>query len=135
MSDGYNAADRHHVRAAAKQAKIDESQRLEIIRGIMSLPAGRAWMLGHLETCHIFASSHTRNALDTAFAEGERNVGLRFLLDIMQACPEQYTVMMQERNARNISMELTRDRRTDDEYFTSGTRPGHGGDEAGPESD
>lgn len=61
-----------------------------------------------LEACHIFASSHTGNALNTAFAEGERNIGLRLLNGIMAAAPDQYVQMMRERNERDATAESRR---------------------------
>lgn len=97
----FNAAERKHVRLAEKEAKQTERQRREIVTGIMSLPAGRAWMLERLEQAHIFSSSFNGNALHMAFAEGERNVGLQLLNDIMFACPDYYITMMRERNERD----------------------------------
>jgi hypothetical protein len=114
MSNDYNAADRRHVRLAQKEAKREDTERKEIIMGLMSLPAGRAWMLARLESCHIFAPSFARNALDMAFAEGERNVGLQLLNDIMSACPDRYTEMMHERNAKDAARRTSRTAPRDD---------------------
>jgi hypothetical protein len=74
----------------------------------MSGVAGRAWLHSLLEACHVFATSHTANALNTAFAEGERNIGLLILNDVMAACPDQYVVMMKEANARRTASDNTR---------------------------
>lgn len=106
----YNAADRKQVRQQEKAARLEESQRREIIKGIMSLAAGRQWMLERLESCHVFASSYTGNALATAFAEGERNVGLQLLDDVMRSVPDLYVTMMQERNARDAYRDTARKR-------------------------
>ena len=99
----YNAAERKDVREAAKAARLHDSNRLEIVRGIMSLPAGRHYIYSLLASCHVFASTFSGNALQSAFSEGERNVGLRLLADIMSACPERYLLMIQERNARDLA--------------------------------
>jgi hypothetical protein len=101
MSDQYNASERRDVKQAAKQARLADRQREEIMQGIMSLPPGRSWMLDILEACHIFASSFTINTKATAFNEGQRSIGLRLLGDIMKACPDQYVQMMRERNERD----------------------------------
>lgn len=120
MSDVYDASNRRHVRLATKEAKREEAERKEIIRGLMSLAAGRAWMLARLESCHVFASSYSSNPYDTAFAEGERNVGLQLLNDIMSACPDRYTEMMNERNERDAARRTSRAAvRTDDDYDDS----------------
>lgn len=101
----FNAAEPKQVRAAAKIAKIEERQRLAEIRQQMSTIAGRQYMLEKLERAHIFASSFNTNALTMAFAEGERNLGLMLLNDIMITCPDQYVKMMQERNERDHARE------------------------------
>ena len=108
MSEVYNAANRAHIKAAAKAARLVERQRQEIISGIMSVASGRAWVLDLLEVCHIFSTSFQSNALQTAFAEGERNIGLRLLNDVMSACPDQYVEMMRERNARDSTADARR---------------------------
>jgi hypothetical protein len=108
MND-YNAAERRHVREAARASRVADRQRQDVVASIMSLVPGRQWMLELLEGCHLFASSFTGNALETAFAEGERNVGLKLLADIMRVCPQQYILMVQERNERDRANERRRD--------------------------
>jgi hypothetical protein len=118
----YNAAERAHVKAAAKAAKVADRERREIVGGIMSVAPGRSWMLDLLERCHIFQVSFNGNALASAFAEGERNVGLKLLNDIMSFCPDQYIAMMQERNERDRANESRR------------SRTNHDGGDQGPDS-
>lgn len=101
----YNAAERKDVRRAEKEAKTAERQRHEIVTYIMSTTPSRAWMHDRLESCHVFASSYSPDALAMAFAEGERNIGLQLLNDILQACPENYILMMREENDRRIARE------------------------------
>ena len=113
MTDAYNAAERRHVREAAKSAKFADRQRADVVTSIMSVANGRAWVLEILEQCHAFASSFTGNALQTAFAEGERNVGLRLLNDIMACCPDRYVEMMRERQSRDLTAERRRSQNGD----------------------
>jgi len=108
MTEAYNAGERQHVRQAAKVARIADRQQREFITNLMSAVAGRAWLFSLLEACHVFATSHTANALNTAFAEGERNIGLLILNDVMAACPDQYVVMMREANARRTASDNNR---------------------------
>jgi hypothetical protein len=96
----YDASNRKDVRAAERQARLADQQRREIITGIMSVAPGRRWMCELLETCHIFATSFSDVALRMSFMEGQREIGLRLLMDIMGACPNSYVQMMEERNAR-----------------------------------
>jgi hypothetical protein len=53
-----------------------------------------------LETCHIFSTSFSDVDLRMAFMEGQREIGLRLLMDIMGACPDHYIQMMRESNER-----------------------------------
>jgi hypothetical protein len=109
MSD-YDASDRKHVRLAERAARIDDRQKQEFVREIMATAVGRAWVLDLLVRAHVFASSHTGNALQTAFNEGERNIGLLLLISIMTACPDQYVVMMRESDARSSTADARRER-------------------------
>ena len=104
----YNAGERKDVRAAEKAAKIAESQSAEIIRSLMSIPPGRAWVLTLLESAHVFATSFDRDPVAMAFNEGERNQGLILLTAIMSACPDQFLLMMKERNERHLAGERSR---------------------------
>src|SRR5262249_45062973 len=92
----FNASSESEVRRALKQAKLADQQRREILTRVMSTAPGRAWILGWLDMCHVFASSYSGDSHATAFAEGERNIGLRLFNDILAACPDEYVTMMKE---------------------------------------
>jgi hypothetical protein len=104
----YDASNRRDVKAAEKQARLAEQQRREIVSGIMSVAPGRSWMCDLLEHCHIFHTSYNDIGLRMSFMEGQREVGIRLLSDIMGACPDQYVLMMRERNERDASYESGR---------------------------
>jgi len=112
----YDASDRRDVKRLEKAARLAERQRHEVIQGIMSIAPGREWMLERLESCHVFASSYSGNALSMAFSEGERNVGLQLLNDIMSACPGRYVEMMQERNERDAARDSAKQRARPDGF-------------------
>jgi len=103
----YNAGERKDVRRAEKEGKIRERERLEVIKSLMSVKGGRGWMLEKLEGCHIFRTSFSTDPLQMAFMEGERRQGLLLLNDIMQSCPDQYILMMRERNERDAARDAT----------------------------
>jgi hypothetical protein len=96
-----NAADRKSVRRLEKAAKFAESQRQQTITTLMSTSFGREWIWDILASCHCFVTTFSGDALTSAFAEGERNVGLRILADILVACPEQYIQAQREANDRS----------------------------------
>lgn len=96
-----NVGDRKSIRAAEKAAAIAAAERVAVTREIMSTTFGRAWMWDLLAQCHVFASTFTPSPLTTAFAEGERNIGLRLMADILMHCPDQYIQAQQEANERS----------------------------------
>ena len=104
----YDATNRAHIKAAAREAQIAERQRGEVVAAIMSLPAGRAWLLDILESAHVFVTSFNEpNRM--AFNEGERNIGLRLFNDIVRYCPDEYITMMRERNERDRASDARRE--------------------------
>ena len=118
----FNAADRKDVRAAEKQAVRADRERQVTIRSVMDTKSGRLWFFDLLTSCHIFDSSFAMEAIAMAFKEGERNIGLQILRDLMRACPDMYVLMMREANERDTLSE----RRSDTN--------GNGGDQ-GPDPD
>jgi hypothetical protein len=84
-------------------AKAAEVERRGVVLNLMSSHAGRAFIFDRLVRCHIFSSSFTPEALAMAFAEGERNVGLQDLNDVMRFAPDQYVQMMREANDKEIA--------------------------------
>src|SRR5215467_1326033 len=116
----YDAGNRKDVRTLEKQAKLEETQRREIISGIMSVAPGRRWMCDLLEHCHIFSTSYSDVAHRMAFMEGQREVGILLLTDIMASCPDNYVLMMGERNARQSATDA-RLSRTDGDGSDSGS--------------
>lgn len=94
----FNASDEGQVKAAAKAAKRKETRQEAALRGLMSKEEGRSWMFDLLAKCHIFQTSMNTNALQMAFAEGERNIGLVLYADLTRLCPNEYLLMLTERN-------------------------------------
>jgi len=94
---GYDANDEKQVKKARKQAEFDKALELDVIRGIMKTPAGRKWIYGKLERCHIYGNCFVAGESDsTAFRLGESNIGRMFLADVQEACPSEYLTMLQE---------------------------------------
>ena len=98
-----NAADRKAIRQKEKQSAIADASRQSVLHTVMSTIEGRTFIWDFLASCHIFTTTFTGDALTSAFAEGERNVGQRLLSDIMVVCPDQYIQAMREANERHHS--------------------------------
>ena len=97
----HNAADRKSIRRLEKAVKFADEQRRAVITSLMSTAPGREWVWNILTQCHCFSTTFNGEALSSAFAEGERNVGLRLLSDVLTACPDQYIQAQRESNERS----------------------------------
>jgi hypothetical protein len=102
-----NAGDRKSIRRKEKESRLADRLRRDVVTSIMSTAPGRAWLWDMLSRCHIFHTTFNGDPLGTAFAEGQRSVGLALLSDIMAHCPDYYIQAMRESNERNI-LESTR---------------------------
>lgn len=103
MTQTYDTSDREAVNRARAQAGRTEARRKNVVGALMENPEGRAWIYAKLEECHIWGSSFTPGAPDlTAFREGERNIGLRLLADVMAEAPAQYVTMVREAKAEEV---------------------------------
>lgn len=99
----YNASDRKQIREAKRMQRLSERARQATMSALMSNNLGRQYIYELLCRCHMFSPSFNTNALTMAFAEGERNVGLTLLSDIMAVCPDQYINLQREANDRSIA--------------------------------
>lgn len=109
MSDvPYNAAERLHVRRAAKASAVAQSLDDSVVRELMSTPLGRAWIWRKLEACHVFASSFAADDRTTSFNEGQRSIGLALISDVMRACPDYYLLAMRESDERSRAHDADR---------------------------
>ena len=90
------STDRTIERLARKFAKEDETYVTNGLLEVLASPTGRRWLWHHLTRTHVFSNPHTGNALNTAFACGEQNIGQQLLADITSANPDAYILMMKE---------------------------------------
>jgi hypothetical protein len=79
--------------ARDRLAKVNED---EDFKWLMSSKRGRRVVWRLLDRAGVFRLSFNTNAMHMAFAEGNRNEGLRILSQIHSLCPELYPVMMKE---------------------------------------
>lgn len=94
---GYNAGDPGQVKAAKKARKLQDMTEDELLGRTLDTYEGRAVVWKLLETCHVFATSHRAESThQTAFLEGERNVGLQIWADVLRVRPKVYPVMSGE---------------------------------------
>lgn len=92
----YNAANPAHVAKAKDQAESIRERELNDVRHVMSSKEGRRFFDRYQKLCHVHETSFTGNNT-TFFNEGERNIGVRMLADVNEACPELYIELMKEK--------------------------------------
>lgn len=97
-------AETARAKQAAKDAKLLEAQRAEVLRQLMSTTAGRRWLHDLLAVCGVGRTPYTTDPYDTAFNCGQQNIGLRLLAESMSAAPGSYLEMMKE-NSNDRSLD------------------------------
>lgn len=95
----YNAGDPAQVAKTARKAKAEKRNAENDLRFIMDDERGRRFMWGLLSRCGIYRNSYLagRGVPEaTAFYEGERNIGLQLIAEVMAAAPRAYEAMQKE---------------------------------------
>jgi len=95
--------EREQAEKAERERMEREIERAELKR-LLGSELGRSFVMRRIERAGVFRLSINLSAPEathlTAFAEGRRNEGLVLLNDILESCPELWTVMLRERAAR-----------------------------------
>lgn len=78
---------------------LAEQQRREVedLKWLMAHKPGRRIMWGLLDLAGVYRTSFNNSGSVTAFNEGQRNVGLRYVAKIQEQMPDQYLLMLKER--------------------------------------
>lgn len=78
------------------QAKLARESEEADLKWLMGSKRGRRIVWRQLDRAGVFRLSFNTNAMQMAFAEGNRNDGLRTIGMIHALCPELYPVMVKE---------------------------------------
>lgn len=84
---------------AAERQTLEREQRLESTRRMLATREGRDFVWRVLDRAGIFALSYTGDQ-ETFFREGQRNIGLFVLDDVLAAEPDILHKLMKENYAR-----------------------------------
>lgn len=90
---------------AAAEAQAEEARRLaraieiDDVKWLMSDKRGRRFMWRLLAGTGLYRSSFVTNAMQVSFNEGQRQVGLGWLGEVMENTPENFNVMTTEQSA------------------------------------
>ena len=90
--------EKKDVKARTKRVGKKARSLDETLRGIMGTGIGRAWIWSILSTCRSFEMEAPTDAVAMAFRNGERNVGICLLSDVMRVAPHEFVDMMREAN-------------------------------------
>lgn len=97
---GYDAGDRAHVADRQRRRRFAAEREDSDLVWLMNQREGRRFVWRLLKACHLYESSFTGDNA-TFFREGERNVGLQILADIVRLCPELHARMFSESQEDN----------------------------------
>lgn len=78
------------------QAKLSKDTEEADFKWLMGSKRGRRIVWRQLERAGVFRLSFNTNAMQMAFAEGNRNEGLHTLMQIHTLCPELYPQMIKD---------------------------------------
>lgn len=96
-AEPFNAADPEQVKEAADRAARHEAEERAVLAQVLETRAGRRWIWGHLSRANIFAPSFVAgDPHATSFNEGQRNMGLMMLAQVVRVSPETFGVMQKE---------------------------------------
>ena len=96
-SDPTDIQAQEAIREAAKRRELVARQTAaDDFKWLMGSKRGRRIVWGLLEDAGVFRLSFDTNAMKMAFAEGNKNYGLRILAMIHTLCPELYPTMTKE---------------------------------------
>lgn len=76
----------------------ERRKEVEDLKWLMAHKPGRRFMWRLLEMAGVYRTSFNNSGSVTAFNEGQRNVGLRYVAEIQEHAPDQYLAMLKERN-------------------------------------
>jgi hypothetical protein len=79
-------------------AKLEQHREVEDLKWLMSNKRGRRIVHQILSDAGVFRTSYIpgMDAMQTAFNEGKRNMGLKILATITTHCPTRYAEMIEE---------------------------------------
>jgi hypothetical protein len=93
----YNAADPKKVRDRKRKEQDQDAQALEDLREMLRQPFGRRFLWNMLASCDVWKTSFHPSGQQFAANEGRRGVGVELMTQIIEADPQAWIDMQQER--------------------------------------
>ncbi len=95
-----NASDEEQVKDAKKLARYERKKEINDLRELLQLASGRRFIWRYLSMCGVYRLSYALNA-GIYFSEGQRDIGLKLLADVMESNDEALIMMMRENKAKD----------------------------------
>lgn len=93
----YDTNDEAQKTKSIKESELQRMRLLDDVRWVLSTPKGRRVIWWIWSICGTFSASYVpKDSNQTAFREGERNIGLQFLSVVNQANSEAYSQMQKD---------------------------------------
>ncbi len=97
MHDPFDLSGQERAKLQADaRSKVERQIEQQDLKWLMKCKQGRRIMWRLLERTGLYRTSFNPNSMTMAFNEGNRNLGLVLMAQLNEACPERYTLMVQE---------------------------------------
>lgn len=116
--------DPREIAKATRAARARERQNREIVLATMSTTAGRRWFYDKLAQFKAFHTPYTGDTNSTMFNCGMQNSGFALLVEVLDAAPAEYLMMLRENSNATGS-----DDSSNDDSNDSGNDSGSDGNE------
>lgn len=94
--EAYDSGDERQVREKRKKAATKDEQRRADLLTLLAMPEGRRTFVWLLELTGPYRTSFATNALQMAYSEGLRKLGLQLTDELASADPEAWVRMQLE---------------------------------------
>lgn len=98
-----DAAEKRVNKKLRKRSLANKLHRDAFVRAALQTKEGREYVYWLLEICRIGANPYTGNALNTAFACGELNVGQQVQAHIIEVSPEGFLSLLAEKEKERLN--------------------------------
>jgi hypothetical protein len=92
----YDANDKGKVERRSRRENLKRKQAQDDLVALMKDERFRRFVHARLVACHIWTPSFSTDPYQTAFNEGERNMGLRLFAEVEAAAPLETAMMIAE---------------------------------------
>jgi hypothetical protein len=98
----FNAADKDAVAQRDRETLRKREGELADLRAVMADQVAARVLWRVLERCHVYQTSFTGHGSRDSFLEGERNIGLFLISEMIEADPKGYANLLTKEKSRDV---------------------------------